>query len=129
MTPASGSRQIIGRRVVMTAKRRINGGSVAHEIDAGQAVVCFTTVIERLPTDAADAVANCDPDQAVIIHERKLTDVGDAIWNSDAGQAGERERLLPDAVDTVANCGVGQAGEQERIRPDAGDAAGNRDAG
>ncbi len=46
------------------------------------------TVIERLPLNAGDAVANRDGGQAGAVRKRRNAYAGDAVGDGDAGQAG-----------------------------------------
>ena len=99
--PAVRARQIIGRRVRVEGENgRIRSGSIAFEIDVGQA----DAVIERCLSKARYPTGNYDPCQSGAILERIGTDVGETAGERHAPQAAAPlEGRIPDAGDAVGN--------------------------
>ena len=112
-----------GQAAAVRERSFFNAGNTVGDGNTGQA-----TVVERILTDAGDAVWNRDAGQATAVIERILTDAGDAVWDRDAGQAtAVSERILTDAGDAVWNGDADQARTSESSTK-AGDAVRDGDA-
>jgi len=86
--PAGGARQVIDSRIIVTGEhRRTNAGSIAIEIDVGQAPAVTKSIIPN---------------------------AGDAVGERDAGQPGAIERIVPDAGDAIADRDVWSASSSHK---------------
>lgn len=99
--PSTVARQVVGRRLAVTAESvRTEAGCISLEIEARQA----GAVIERIVSDAGNAVAQQHVRQAGASIKRGDSYDVDIVADSDIAQAGDKiERIVPDVFHREAN--------------------------